>query len=299
MEAVHLSSRIKGTALKPAPFTLHRPTTLNEAVILLASLADEDVRIIAGGQSLVPMMAFRLARPGHLIDLNSVGGLAQISDGADALEIGALVRHNDIAKAKQGGVTLSVLQAVMPNIAHHPIRTRGTVCGSLAHADPASEWCLSAATLDAVMVAQSAKGERQIAARDWFQGAMTTTLNADEVLRAVRFPQLPKGTRFAFREFSRRSGDFAIAATLVCFELKDGRMTHARIGIGGAEDHPRRIAEAEALLNGAAPSSDLFSKAGTAVAAALDPMEDQSTNAAYRRDLAAALVERALAEAAA
>lgn len=285
--------------MKPAPFTLHRPSTLDEAVSLLASLADEDVRIIAGGQSLVPMMAFRLARPGHLIDLNAVGGLAQISDSADVLEIGALVRHNDIAKAQRAGVTLAILQAVMPNIAHHPIRTRGTFCGSLAHADPASEWCLSAATLDAVMVARSAKGDRQIMARDWFQGAMVTALQGDEVLRAVRFPQLPKGTRFAFREFSRRSGDFAIAATLVCFELKDGRMANARIGIGGAEDHPRRMAEAEAVLDGAAPSAEIFARAGAAVAAALDPMEDQSTNATYRRDLAAALVERALAEAAA
>ena len=285
--------------MKPAPFSLHRPKTLGEAVSLLASLADEDVRIIAGGQSLVPMMAFRLARPGHLIDLNCVAGLAEIKDRADALEIGALVRHNDIAKAKQGGTTLAILQAVMPNIAHHPIRTRGTFCGSLAHADPASEWCLSAATLDAVLVAQSAKGERQIAARDWFMGAMTTAINADEVLRAVRFPQLPKGTRFAFREFSRRLGDFAIAATLVCFELVDGRIANARIGIGGAEGHPRRITEGEAVLNGAVPGQDLFSKAGAAVAAALDPMEDQSTNAAYRRDLAAELLERALAEAAA
>jgi carbon-monoxide dehydrogenase medium subunit len=268
-------------------------------VSLLAKLADEDVRVIAGGQSLVPMMAFRLARPGHLIDLNSVAGLAEIADQSDMLEIGALVRHNDIAKAKHGGVTLSVLKAIMPNIAHHPIRTRGTICGSLAHADPASEWCLSAATLDAVLITQSSKGARQIAAADWFQGAMTTDLQADEVLRAVRFPQLPKETRFAFREFSRRSGDFAIVATLVSFELKDGRIANARIGIGGAEGFPRRIAKAEAILNGAVPSSDLFAKAGAAVAGDLDPMEDQSTKADYRRDLAAALVERALVEAAA
>jgi carbon-monoxide dehydrogenase medium subunit len=244
------------------------------------------------------MMAFRLARPGHLIDLNGVGELAHLGESGGMIEIGALIRHVDIARKAIPGVTGALLRAVLPHIAHHPIRTRGTFCGSLAHADPASEWCLTAATLDATLVAHSASGRREIAARDYFEGAMATALRADEVLSSVRLPQLPEGARFAFKEFSRRSGDFAIAAALVVFELRDGLIAQARIGIGGAEDRPRRIPQAEAVLNGRKPSPDLFVEAGAAVAAALSPMEDISTSAAYRRELAATLTERALEEAA-
>jgi carbon-monoxide dehydrogenase medium subunit len=284
--------------LKPAPFTLHRPTTLAQATALLHDLADEDARLIAGGQSLAPMMAFRLARPGHLIDLNGVGELAHLGESGGMIEIGALIRHVDIARKAIPGVTGDLLRAVLPHIAHHPIRTRGTFCGSLAHADPASEWCLTAATLDATLVAHSAAGRREIAARDYFAGAMATALRADEVLSSVRLPQLPEGARFAFREFSRRSGDFAIAAALVVFELREGLIAQARIGIGGAEDRPRRIPQGEAVLNGRKPSPELFAEAGAAVAAALRPMEDISTSAAYRRELAATLTERALEEAA-
>jgi len=147
-------------------------------------------------------------------------------------------------------------------------------------------------------VAHSATGRREIAARDYFLGAMATALRADEVLSSVRLPQLPEGARFAFREFSRRSGDFAIAAALVVFELCDGSIAQARIGIGGAEDRPRRISQAEAVLNGRKASPELFAEAGAAVAAALCPMEDISTSAVYRRELAATLAERALEEAA-
>lgn len=284
--------------MKPAPFTLHRPSDVAEAAQLLTRFADDEVRILAGGQSLVPMMAFRLARPGHLIDINGLGELAKITQSDGAIEIGALVRHNDIARAEIDGATGALLKKVMPNIAHHPIRARGTICGSLAHADPSSEWCLSAATLDAVLLTRSATGTREIAARDWFTGAMSTSLQADELLTGVRLPVLPEGTRFGFQEFSRRKGDFAICAALVVFEIHYGVIEEARIGIGGAEDHPRRIAEGEAVLKGQRPSAELFARAGAAVAAALDPMEDHSTKAAYRRDLACALVEGALQEAA-
>jgi carbon-monoxide dehydrogenase medium subunit len=284
--------------LKPAPFTLHRPATLSQATALLRDLVNEDARLIAGGQSLAPMMAFRLARPGHLIDLNGVADLGQLHQRGGEVEIGALIRHVDVGRKEIPGVTGALLRTVLPHIAHHPIRTRGTFCGSLAHADPASEWCLTAATLDAVLVAHDADGVREIAARDYFQGAMATALRADEVLARVRLPQLPPGSRFAFREFSRRAGDFAIAAALVVFELREGVIHAPRIGVGGAEDRPRRIREAEILLEGRKPSSDLFAAASAAVAASLSPMEDISTSAGYRRDLAAALTERALEEAA-
>jgi carbon-monoxide dehydrogenase medium subunit len=269
-----------------------------EAAQLLSRFADDEVRILAGGQSLVPMMAFRLARPGHLIDINGLSELSQITQADGGVEIGALVRHNDIASADISGATAALLKSVMQNIAHHPIRTRGTICGSLAHADPASEWCLSAATLDAVLNVRSASKSREIDARDWFMGAMSTALQTDELVTSVRFPDLPEGTRFGFKEFSRRKGDFAICAALVVFEIHYGVIEEARIGIGGAEDHPRRIPEGEALLKGQRPSAELFARAGAAVAAALDPMEDHSTKAAYRRELASSLVEQALQEAA-
>jgi aerobic carbon-monoxide dehydrogenase medium subunit len=265
---------------------------------LLQRLAQEDVRLLAGGQSLVPMMAFRLARPGHLIDLNGVDELARLSVSRDGIEIGALIRHAEIAHRPIPGVTGSLLRAVVPHIAHHPIRSRGTFCGSLAHADPASEWCLVAATLEAIFIAQSASGRREISASDYFQGAMSTDLRGDEVLTCVRLPHLPDSTRFAFREFSRRSGDFAIASALVTMDLRDGVIMSARIGIGGAEDHPRRISEAEALLIGRKLAQDAFVEAGAIVARVLTPMEDISTSAAYRRELASSLVERALEEAA-
>ena len=172
-----------------------------------------------------------------------------------------------------------------------------TFCGSVAHADPASEWCLATATLDGVLVAASDGAEREIAARDWFLGAMTTALHPGELLRAVRLPLLPATARFAFREFSRRAGDFALAATLVVLELDGGRMCRVRIGIGGAEDRPRRMAAAESALEGCVPSPEIFARAAQLVADALDPLEDASTSAQYRRDLAASLVRHALEEA--
>ena len=291
------TSRQHGDVVKPASFVHHRPRTVAEATRLLSEHAAEDVRILAGGQSLVPMMAFRLARPTHLVDINGVEELATCEAGAGHVVIGALTRHKDFRRRPVPGQTGALLQAILPHIAHHPIRTRGTFCGSVAHADPASEWCLATATLDGVLVAASDGAEREIAARDWFLGAMTTALHPGELLRAVRLPLLPEKTRFAFREFSRRAGDFALAATLVVLEIEGGRMCRVRIGIGGAEERPRRMAAAESALEGCAPSPEIFARAAQLVADALDPLEDASTSAQYRRDLAASLVRHALEEA--
>lgn len=285
--------------VKPAPFVLHRPTTLDAATRLLADFAADDARVIAGGQSLAPMMAFRLARPKHLVDINGVACLAGVRAEDENIVIGALARHEDFRRNPPPGATGALLASIAPHIAHRPIRSRGTFCGSIAHADPASEWCLAAATLDAVMVAVSARGRREIPAREWFAGAMTTALGPAEILESVRLPRLPGATRFAFHEFARRAGDFALAMALVVFELDGGRLRRVRLGVGGAEDRPRRISAAEALLEGEAPSEALFARAASAAAHALDPMQDQSTTAEYRRDLAAALVRRALIEAAA
>jgi carbon-monoxide dehydrogenase medium subunit len=182
----------------------------------------------------------------------------------------------------------------MRHIAHYPIRTRGTFCGSIANADPASEWCLVAATLGAEMVARSARGTRMIAAADFFQGIMTTALEPDELLAVVRLPLLPAGARTGFYEFNRRAGDFAMGMALVTFHLDGGVMAEPRVGVGGAETHPRRIADAEALLAGHAAGDDAFRAAAAAAAAAIDPLTDHQTSAEYRRELVAVVTRRAL-----
>jgi carbon-monoxide dehydrogenase medium subunit len=285
--------------MKPAAFVYHAPRTLDAALALLAEVAPDDGRILAGGQSLVPAMAFRLARPTHLVDINGVAGLDRLAVEGDALSVGATVRHAAFHKADAQHGGLGALLADVHNIAHYPIRTRGTMCGSLAHADPASEWCLTAVTLGAEMVAKTAKGTRRIAAADYFQGIMSTALEPDELLAEVRLPLLPNGTQHGFYEFNRRAGDFAIGMALVTYRVENGKIADAHVGLGGIEGTPRRIAEAEAALNGQAPGKAAFEAAGKATSAVVDPIEDAQTPAAYRRDLAATVVFRALERAAA
>jgi carbon-monoxide dehydrogenase medium subunit len=284
--------------MKPAPFRYHAPKTLDEAVALLAEVAPEDGRVLAGGQSLVPTMAFRLARPAHLVDINGIQSLAKVTSSGGGLSIGACVRHAAFHRPVADGPLGKLLSTVVRHIGHYPIRTRGTFCGSLAHADPASEWCLVAATLGAEVVAQNARGKRTIAAKDFFTGAMSTTLRDDELLVEAKLPALPADTRFGFSEFSRRAGDFAIAMALVTYRLRDGHMHDVRIGVGGAEPNARRMAEAESILEGKAPADGTFRAAADAAAAAVDPMEDVNTTAAYRRDLVRALTRRAMEQAA-
>jgi len=280
--------------MKPAPFIRHVPRTVAEAVEILSRVAPQDGRVLAGGQSLVPIMAFRLAKPAHLVDINEIAEFGKIASDGKTLSIGACVRHAAFHKAIAEGPLGALLAHVARHIAHYPIRTRGTFCGSLAHADPASEWCLVAATLDATMVAKSMNGERLIAAKDYFEGIMSTALAEDELLAEVRLPLLPADVKFGFNEFNRRAGDFAMSAALVTYRLGSGKIVDARVGVGGAEHFPRRIAEAEGTLDGNAPSDKLFRAAAEAAADAIDPMEDHQTTAAYRRDLVRAVVRRAL-----
>jgi carbon-monoxide dehydrogenase medium subunit len=261
---------------------------------LLAELAPQDGRILAGGQSLVPIMAFRLARPVHLIDINAVVGLDGLAARDGVLHIGARVRHAAFHHPVQDGPLGRMLSAVVRHIAHYPIRLRGTFCGSLAHADPAAEWCLVAATLDAELVALSANGERLLAAGNFFQGAMATGLEPDELLAEARLPILPPDTCFGFEEFSRRAGDYALAMALVMLRVEGGIIAAPRIGVGGAETAPRRIEAAEAILSGQAPGEAVFREAAAAAAAAIEPIEDAQTNAQYRRELVEAMVYRAL-----
>jgi carbon-monoxide dehydrogenase medium subunit len=280
--------------MKAAPFRYHAPRTIDEAVTLLAEVAPLDGRVLAGGQSLVPIMAFRLTRPAHLVDINGVEALRRLAVEGERLCIGACVRHAAFHRPVVDGPLGQLLSTVVRHIAHHPIRTRGTFCGSVAHADPASEWCTVAAALDAEIVAQSVRGRRVIPAREFFAGIMNTTLAEDELLTEVRLPLLAPGTRFGFYEFNRRAGDFALAMALAAYRVESGRIVEPRLAVGGAEPHARRIADAEAALPGRAPTAESFADAAERAAASVDPMEDAQTTAEYRRDLVRTVARRAL-----
>ena len=279
--------------MKPAAFVYHRPETLEEAVRILAEVAPGDGRVIAGGQSLMPIIAFRMARPPDLVDINHVAGLDRLAVEGNRLVIGALVRHMAFCEGAVPGATGVLLARLMRHIAHAPIRTRGTFCGSLAHSDPSSEWCLAAAALDAVLVARSMRGVREMAAGDYFQGVMSTDLQPDEILVEARLPLLPDDTRIGFVEFSRRAGDFALAAVLVTYRVVEGKIAEPRFAIGGAEACPRRLAAVEDRLTGAVPDAATWSDAAAQAAALIDPLEDAATTGAYRRDLVRALTLRA------
>src|SRR3954468_1611126 len=289
--------------MKPAPFQYHAPKTIAETLDLLGRYANDDGRVLAGGQSLVPTMAFRLARPKHLIDINGVTGLDRIRMENGRLCIGAAVRHAAFERPVEDGPLGRLLASVVRHIAHGPIRARGTFCGSIAHADPASEWCAVAAALNAEMVAESkVSGTRVIPAREFFEGIMTTALRENELLREVRLPILPvgrlpilpKGTYAGFAEYSRRAGDYAIAMAVATYRLKNGIMSDMHVAVGGAEARPRRIAEAERVLIGRPPNLGTFQAAAHEARKAVEPLDDPSISAEYRRGVVRTMVTRAL-----
>ena len=282
--------------MKPVSFKYFAPLTIDDALDLLATHGQEG-KILAGGQSLVPAMNFRLARPASLIDINRIDALDYVREDGGRLLIGALARHARFEAPVSGGVLSALLPRVAWHIGHAPIRSRGTFCGSIAHADPASEWCLLAATLDAEFVIVSRRGQRSLRPNDYFVGALTTSLEPDELLTEIRLPLLDDGWGTGFAEFSRRAGDFALAMCAAFLRFEDGRVVEARIGIGGAADRPSRIAAAEALLTGAVGGPDIFRDAGNIAAAAIDPLEDIHANAEFRRHLVRAMVGRALDQA--
>jgi aerobic carbon-monoxide dehydrogenase medium subunit len=283
--------------MKAAAFEYHAPRTVNEATELLARYARADVRVLAGGQSLLPAMAFRVATPAHLVDINDIGELASLTIEQGHLVVRACVRHKAFEQPHDDSPLARLLARVVREIAHYPIRTRGTMCGSLAHADPSSEWCLVAATLGAEFTAVSHRGRRVIQSADWFQGLMTTPLQPDELLLQVRFPLLPDDTRFGFQEFSRRAGDFALAMALVTFRIESGLIAAPRVGVGGVEATPRRLAAVEKALVGQLPNAEVYARAAASAASGLDPLSDARYDAAYRRDLACTMIRRALDEA--
>lgn len=281
--------------MKAAPFDYFRPASLEEAAERLAANADDGAMILAGGQSLVPMMALRVAYASELIDLNAIKGIDKIICTDEGISILPLVRHADFHHGSVApGPLGAALSTVSRHIAHYPIRQRGTFCGSLAHADPSSEWCLICAALDAEIELLSTTGQRRVAAADWWVGVMETVREPHEIISAVHLPLLPDDTQWGFYEFNRRAGDFALGMAFCSFRLDAGRIVAPRVALGGIEEYPRRITEAEAVLEGAAPTPQIFEAAAQAACQSVNPLEDPATPAAYRRDLAATVVRRAL-----
>lgn len=281
--------------MKPAAFRYHRAHDVTDAVGLLGELAaaGEDPKLIAGGQSLMPMMNFRLARPTALVDLGPLRrdpALNSVRRDGSSLTIGALVTHRVVELAELGA-DFDVLSRAMRWVGHLPIRSRGTVAGSVVHGDATAEWCLLALLLDAVIVAEGPRGPREIPAAEMFHGFYTTAVEPDEVVTAVRFTR--PSPRAALTEFARRHGDFAIVDAAVSIDAERG----GRVVLGGVAPAPVRVPEAEALLDGGVPGPELFAACGAAVAAAIDPPDDAAGSAVYRRRLARTLVTQALHEA--
>jgi carbon-monoxide dehydrogenase medium subunit len=283
--------------MKPCSFTYHRPASVEEALSMLAEFADDDGRILAGGQSLMPMMALRLARPLHLIDINEIASLKLLETDKDKIKISALVRHaqfHDVVVANPLG---ELLKTVASNIAHYPIRHRGTFCGSVAHADPASEWCMLVVVLGATMEVQSYAGSRLIEAQSFFKGVMETALEANEMLTAVYLPQLDRNECYGFYEFNRRPGDFAFAMCLVTFEIENGVISKVRLGIGAAEETPRRLTDVESFLNENTLTKEKIIEAGNIAAGSITPLTDEQISASYRRNILKTVVIRAIEQA--
>ena len=281
--------------MKLPAFEYACPATLNEAVALLAS-HDGEAKPIAGGQSLMPMMAFRVAQPSLLVDLRKLPGLKEIKIGADGVRLGALVRWCDILDDRRLTAAHPLLQEAVSHVAHYQIRNRGTVGGSLAHADPAAEMPGVAVTCDAQILVNGPRGPRSIAAKDFFTGALSTSVRDDELIVEVRLPHWPANRRWAFEEFARRRGDFALAGIALYYDLDaNGRAANSHVGVIGACTRPHRVAPAEAAINGKALTEKTVLAAARALEGALeDAPGDLHASAAYRRSLAGTLLERAL-----
>lgn len=278
--------------MKPAPFDYHRPADLAEALDLLARFGD-DARIAAGGQSLVPMMNLRIAAPAILIDLNAVTALAGIALDGDRLRIGAMTRQKHLLTDPLVAAHAPLLARAAAWIGHVQTRGRGTVGGSLAHADPSAELPLVMVTLGADFVLRSAAGTRRIAAGDFFHDALTTGLAADELLADILVPVAPADARVAFAEYALRHGDFAIAAAAIQYSPQAGTL---RAGLGGVATVPYFCAALSAAGTGAAPDIERCRRAIAIDIAAIDAQSDPQFGADYRRTLAAALLGDCLNE---
>ncbi len=282
--------------MKPASFEYHRVDRTEEALERLAELG-EDAKVLAGGQSLVPMMNFRLVRPPALVDVSRIPDLRYVVRDDDCLRIGALTVHREIEQLRDPELLAGyeLLPRAARWVGHYPIRTRGTFGGSVAHADPSAEWCMLAVLLDATIVVTGPGGEREIPAADFFLGFFTTAMEPGELLVEVRLPR-PR-PHAALQEFARRLGDFAVVAAAVAVDMDGDRLADARVVVGGVDEVPLRVEAAEQALNGAPADMAAFTEAGRAAAGAVEPSSDVHGSAEYRKELTAVLVRRALAEA--
>ena len=278
--------------MKLPAFEYAAPASLGEALRLLA--ANPGAKALAGGQSLIPTMAFRLAAPSMLVDLGKLRELENISVHADGVHLGARVRWRDIEDDERLRTAHPLLVEAISHVAHYQIRNRGTVGGSLAHADPAAEMPGIAVTCDAQILVAGPKGTRTIAAGSFFTGALSTVLADDELIVEVRLPAWPAQRRWAFEEFSRRRGDFALAGVAVFYDSDGAGALNAHIGVIGACHRPHRVPQAEALINGRRLDATSIQAAARALEAALEAPSDLHASAAYRRSLAGTLLERAL-----
>jgi aerobic carbon-monoxide dehydrogenase medium subunit len=284
-------------AVKLPEFEYQVPATVAEAIGLLAQHEDE-ASLLAGGQSLIPLLAMRLARPAVLIDINGLDDLSGVSVTDGQVTIGALTREYEAEESDTVAETMPLLAAALPLIGHQAIRSRGTLGGSLAHADPAAELPAVARALDAEFVVRSESGERVIPAAEWFEGYLTTSRRPEEILVEVRFPVAEPGTGVAFQEVARRHGDFAMVGLAASLTLTDGSITDARLAFSGVADVPVRAVEAESLLLNQQPSAELFAESARQAAERLDPPADLHGSSDYRKKVAAALVRRGLQAAA-
>jgi CO/xanthine dehydrogenase FAD-binding subunit len=270
------------------------PTTVAEAAGLLAEYQDE-ASVLAGGQSLIPLLALRLARPAVLVDINGVTELSGVSRVNGWLAVGAMTREYVAEESEAVAEAVPLLAAALPLIGHEAIRNRGTIGGSLAHADPAAELPAVARALDAEFVVRGTSQTRVIPAADWFEGYLATARRPDEMLTEVRFPAAAPGTGAAFQEVARRHGDFAIVGLAAQLTVTaDGTISDARLAFSGVADVPVRAADAEELLKGQRPSAELFAQAARQATAGLDPPADLHGSSEYRKKVAATLVRRGL-----
>ncbi|HTX80961.1 MAG TPA: xanthine dehydrogenase family protein subunit M [Streptosporangiaceae bacterium] len=285
--------------MKLPPVDYEAPETVSEALELLAEHLDE-ASVLAGGQSLIPLLALRLARPAVLIDINGIDELSGVSVTDDTVAVGAMTREYVAEESTTVAGTVPLLAAALPLIGHEAIRSRGTIGGSLAHADPAAELPAVALALDAEFVVRSSKsGERVISAAEWFEGYLTTSRRPDELLVEVRFPTAGPGTGISFQEVARRHGDFAMVGLAAALTLSDGTISDARLAFAGISDVPVRASEAENLLMGERPSAALFDEAARRATGDIDPPADLHGTSEYRKKVAATLVRRGLQTAAA
>ena len=279
--------------MKPPPFDYAQAESVDEAVSLVGR-HDGGARLLASGQSLVPMLNFRFVRPAVLVDINRIPGLAAIEEGEATLRIGALARHRQVELSDAVARRFPVLGKAVRHVTHLAVRNRGTRGGSLAHADPAAELPMMAVLLDARIETAGPGGPGCIGARDFFRSALDTALGETEMVTGVELPFLPPGTGWGFEEVARRAGDFALAAAAATLTLRGGEVAEARIAVTGAHDTPLRIDAAEALLGGERPCAEAFGAAARAARDAVDPHDDLHASADFRRHLVEVLARRSL-----